>query len=80
MAAETPVVTTSIGCEGLDVEPGRHLLVGDTPEAFARCVSDLLGDADLRRRLAREARSLVESQYDWSRSVQTLEAVYASLD
>lgn len=79
MAAGTPVVTTSIGCEGLDVEPGRHLSVGDTPEAFARCVSDLLGDEDLRRRVARDARSLVESQYDWSRSAQTLEAVYDSL-
>ncbi len=80
MAAGTPVVTTSIGCEGLEVEPDHHLLVGDTPEAFAQCVSDLLNDAELRRRLAREARSLVESQYDWSRSVNALEAVYASLD
>lgn len=79
MAAGTPVVTTSIGCEGLAVEPGRHLVVGDTPEAFARCVSDLLDDAELWRRVAREARLLVETRYDWSRSVLALEAVYASL-
>lgn len=79
MAAGTPVVTTSIGCEGLEIEPGRHLLVGDTPEAFARCVTELLGDDDLRRRMASDARSLVESRYDWSRSADQLEAVYASL-
>lgn len=79
MAAGTPVVTTSIGCEGLEVEAGRHLLVGDTPEAFAACVSDLLTDADTRQRVAGEARSLVESRYDWSRSAQILEEVYGSL-
>jgi glycosyltransferase involved in cell wall biosynthesis len=79
MAAGTPVVTTTIGCEGLAVEPGRHLLVGDTPEAFAGRVSDLLADAERRARIAREARSLVESRYDWSRSVELLERVYGSL-
>lgn len=79
MAAGTPVVTTSIGCEGLEVEAGRHLLVGDSPEAFAACVSDLLTDADKRRGVAREARSLVESRYDWSRSAAVLERVYGSL-
>ncbi|MEW6682924.1 MAG: glycosyltransferase family 4 protein [Nitrospirota bacterium] len=79
MAAGTPVVTTSIGCEGLDVEAGRHLLVEDSPEGFAGCVSDLLTDEGARRRLAREARSLVESQYDWSRSAQELERVYEAV-
>jgi glycosyltransferase involved in cell wall biosynthesis len=79
MAAGTPIVTTSIGCEGLEVGPGRHLLVGDSPETFADCVSDLLADADKRRRIAREARSLVESKYDWARSANALEAVYDSL-
>jgi glycosyltransferase involved in cell wall biosynthesis len=79
MAAGTPVVTTSIGCEGLEVEVDRHVLVGDSPEAFAARVSDLLADRDRQRRLAREARSLVELRYDWSRSAQALESVYASL-
>jgi glycosyltransferase involved in cell wall biosynthesis len=55
------------------------LLVGDSPETFADCVSDLLADADKRRRIAREARSLVESKYDWARSANALEAVYDSL-
>lgn len=79
MAAGTPVVTTSIGKEGLDVAAGRHLLVGDTPEAFAQRVCDLLDDAALRSRIAADARALVESRYDWSRSAAVLEAVYQSL-
>ncbi len=79
MAAGTPVVTTTVGCEGLDVEAGRHLLVGDTPEAFAGQVSELLADAERRARIARQARVLVEARYDWSRSVELLERVYGSL-
>jgi sugar transferase (PEP-CTERM/EpsH1 system associated) len=35
MSAGIPVVSTSVGCEGLQVQPGRHLLVADTPEDFA---------------------------------------------
>ncbi len=79
MAAGTPVVSTSVGCEGLAAEPGRHLLVGDTPEAFAGAVSDLLDDAARRERVAREALAFVRSRYDWSRAAEALDEVYHSL-
>jgi glycosyltransferase involved in cell wall biosynthesis len=79
MAAGTPVVSTSVGCEGLAAEPGRHLLVGDTPEAFAEAVSDLLDDAARREYVAREALAFVRSRYDWSRAAEALDGVYQSL-
>lgn len=65
MALGTPVVSTSIGCEGLDVQDGRHILVADRPDAFAECVERLLMDADLWKHLAQEARRLVVERYDW---------------
>jgi glycosyltransferase involved in cell wall biosynthesis len=65
MALGTPVVSTSIGCEGLDVKNGLHLLVADRPDDFAACVDRLLTDVDLWEGLAREGRRLVEESYDW---------------
>jgi glycosyltransferase involved in cell wall biosynthesis len=42
MSAGLAVVTTSIGAQGFAAEPGRHLLVGDTPKDFASQIVDLL--------------------------------------
>lgn len=66
MALGTPVVATSKGAEGLDARAGEHLLVADTPQAFAAAVVRLLDDAELRARLARNGRRLVAERYDWN--------------
>ena len=60
MALGSPVISTSLGVEGLPLEPGTHVLLGDTPQALADSVLRLLGDAAERARMARAARSLVE--------------------
>lgn len=65
MALGTPVVSTRKGAEGLAVSDGEHLLLADTPEEFAACTVAVLTDASLAAHLARNARRLVESQYDW---------------
>jgi len=65
MALGTPVVATSKGAEGLDVIDGEHLLLGDTPEAFAEAVLRVMTDSALRKRLCQKARALVEKRYDW---------------
>lgn len=54
-AHRVPVVSTTVGAEGLDVESGRHLLMADTPARFAEACARLLVDAELRRRLAEAA-------------------------
>ncbi|HMF08760.1 MAG TPA: glycosyltransferase family 4 protein, partial [Thermoanaerobaculia bacterium] len=64
-ACGVPVVATSVGAEGLKLEPGRDVLLADRPEDFARAVSDLLGDPARRAALARSARSRVETLYAW---------------
>lgn len=76
MATGIPVVSTSVGAEGIDIEPGVNILLGDTPADFARHVIRLLDNANERRRLAVSARRLVESKYDWHTIVPTLERVY----
>jgi glycosyltransferase involved in cell wall biosynthesis len=68
MAAGRAIVTTSLGCEGLPhIESGRHLLVADGDRDFASAAETLLSGAELRRRIAADARALAERYYDWRR-------------
>lgn len=66
MALGTPVVATTKGAEGLDVVDDEHFLRADDPHTFAARTVLLLQNADLRHRLANNARHLVETTYDWS--------------
>ena len=65
MACGKAMVSTSVGCEGLEVQAGEHLEVADEPAAFARATIDLLNDPARRDRLGRSARALVERKYAW---------------
>jgi glycosyltransferase involved in cell wall biosynthesis len=64
MARGLPVVSTSVGCEGIGVVSGEHLLLADTPDAFADAVLRLLADDVLAATLARNARALMLERYD----------------
>jgi glycosyltransferase involved in cell wall biosynthesis len=63
MAMSKAVVSTSVGCEGLDVVHGKHLLVADQPEEFSRHCLALMADRPGRIRLGQNARQLVEEKY-----------------
>jgi len=63
-AHRVPVVSTTMGAEGLDVEDGVHLLLADDPEEFAAVTVRLLGDAALRVRLSEAARARYLERYD----------------
>ena len=65
MAMGKAMVSTSLGCEGIGVTPGEHLLVADTPQAFADATLTLLADPQRRMALGRAARALVEREYSW---------------
>lgn len=73
MALGTPVVSTSKGVEGLDVEDGVHVLVADDAAGFARAVASVLDSPALAARLAENARALVAARYTWSRIGGTLD-------
>lgn len=65
LAMGKAVVTTSIGCEGLEVTSGEHLIVADTAREFANAVVELLHDEPMRTRLGEAGRELVVRSYDW---------------
>jgi len=71
-----PMVSTTIGCEGIAVQDGRHLLIADTPEEFAQATLRLLNDKSLADELGRNGRQLVQSTYDYRAACRPLENVY----
>jgi glycosyltransferase involved in cell wall biosynthesis len=78
-ARAVPVVSTTLGYEGIEAVPGEHLLVADDPASFADAIVRLAGDELLARRLTKSARRLAKAKYDWRRVGQALDAVYDSL-
>lgn len=70
------LVSTSVGCEGLEAVPGKHLLVADEPAAFADAVIRVLKDRDLRRALGRSGRDFVKRKYEWDVVARELDALY----
>lgn len=72
LALGTPVVSTSKGAEGLEVTPGKDILIADEPAEFADTTLHLLGDQALREKLAINGRNLVRERYGWDRIGQEL--------
>lgn len=70
MAMECPVVSTSIGAEGLPLDNGLHLRLADDAATFASAVADLLSHPDHARELASAAARLVREQYAWDQVAQ----------
>jgi glycosyltransferase involved in cell wall biosynthesis len=67
MAMEKPVVSTTVGAEGLPVRDGQDLLIADTPRAFADAVVRVLTDAELARGLGERSASTVREQFGWDK-------------
>jgi glycosyltransferase involved in cell wall biosynthesis len=78
-ACRTPVVSTTLGAEGLDVEHGRHLLLADDPDAFAGAILSLVAQPALGQRLVEPAYELVRREYDLSSAERQVGAVLARL-
>jgi len=67
MAAGVPVVSTTLGAEGLDVHDGEDILMADTNEQLTEKIVSVIETEELRRRLSAAGRALVFARYDWSR-------------
>lgn len=59
------IVSTAVGCEGLETVDGDNILVRDDPEGFADAIARVLLDPALRERLGRAGRAGVEARYSW---------------
>lgn len=79
LALGKPVVSTTIGAEGIEVTDGENVLLADDAEAMARSIVRLLEDRSLRERLGRAGRRLAEERYDWNVIGDRLDRVYREL-
>jgi polysaccharide biosynthesis protein PslH len=79
MALGRPVVSTTIGCEGLDVVDNEHLLIADEPKQFAEKTVRLLADQQLYQHIATEGRKLVVRKYDWNIIADRMMQIYNEL-
>lgn len=78
MAAGRPVVSTTIGAEGLGLVHNENILIADRPPDFAQTAVDLLADHDGRKALASAGRRVVEDQYGWDAISTELEKAWAA--
>lgn len=79
LSMQKPVVSTRIGCEGIDVVDGQHLLVRDTPDAFAEATLKLFSNEELRQKLIDNGYKLVKNRYDWSVIGRSIEEAFQQL-
>jgi glycosyltransferase involved in cell wall biosynthesis len=69
----TPLVSTAVGCQGLDVEDEENIVIANTETDFCNRVVELLRDPGRARRLAAAGRKLVEEKYTWKRLISDLQ-------
>ncbi|MFV2044119.1 MAG: glycosyltransferase [Anaerolineales bacterium] len=76
LARGIPMVTTTVGLEGIEAIPEREILVADEPAEFARSVVRLIRDEQLRNSLARRGQTLIERKYDRRIALEPLLQIY----
>ena len=79
LAMSRPMVTTTLGCEGIDVVDERQLLIRDDADSFAAAVVSLLADPDRGSALGAAGRDLIETRYSWASAAGRLEELYGAL-
>jgi glycosyltransferase involved in cell wall biosynthesis len=79
MACGKALVTTSVGCQGLNLRDGYEAMIRDDWDGFAEAVARVLTDETLARNLGAAARRTAESRFDWRRIADTAYASYASV-
>lgn len=76
MAMGKPVLTTSIGAQGIDAISGEDMIIADDPREFAVYAVELLRNKQLRKRLGDNARKLMEAKYSWKEMAERLHQIF----
>ncbi len=79
LAQGIPMVTTTVGCEGIAVTHDKDILIADEPSAFAEASLRLLTDVDLNQRISQNGREMVMQRYDYREAVKPLDDIYAEI-
>lgn len=77
LAQGIPMVSTTVGCEGIAVTDDEDILVADTPQHFADACVRLVTDTELNARITTNGRHTVENTYDYRQACRPLDAIYA---
>ena len=75
-AMKKPVVSTTVGCEGIEIKDRGNIYVADDDERFAEKVIELLVDGKKRKEIGENALQLVRNKYTWERVAKSLEIEY----
>ncbi len=75
-ARGVPIVTTTVGCEGIECAPTENLLVADRAELFANAILNLLDNPQRAQELAQLGRAWVETHYAWQKIYPAFDAIY----
>ena len=78
MAAGLPVVSTTIGAEGLPLVHGETILLADDPENFARECVRLIQNPELRSQMGKAGRNLVTAEFSWDSAARSFETFLAA--
>lgn len=78
-AMGVPIVSTAVGCEGLEAHDGENIVIRDDPELFADSVLELLANRELGTRLGFAGRRTAETLYSWDALEPTLKDAYLGL-
>lgn len=76
MAAKLPLITTTVGAEGLSATDGKNIIVRNDPASLAEATLNILSDESLAERIADNARALVEEKYTWYKMSEYLDRIY----
>lgn len=76
MATKLPLITTTVGAEGLGAVDGKNIIVRDTPQSIAEATLKILSDNKFAEKIATNARKLVEEKYSWFMMSEYLDKIY----
>lgn len=76
LAMGRPIVSTSIGCEGIEVQNGKNICIANTREEFAQGVIELMKNESIRKRLGEEGIKLVKEKYKWEQIAEKITDEY----
>ena len=79
LAMGKPIVSTAVGCEGVAVRDGEHLMIADDAPAFAAKIFEVFESAGLREALGQAGRRLIETRYSWALAGLRLESLYREI-
>jgi sugar transferase (PEP-CTERM/EpsH1 system associated) len=79
LAMSKAIVSTSVGCEGIEVTDGKNICVANREEDFARKIIELMLDREKRERIGKNGLELIRKKYTWEKMASLIEEEYIKL-